>query len=42
VFAATAWLALLCMWIGAVATDLIVDQRAGEPRAANQLSATNL
>lgn len=45
VFAATAWLALLCMWIGAVATDLIVDQRSGEakaPRAANQLSATNL
>ena len=45
VFAATAWLALLCMWIGAVATDLIVDQRTGDERAlgpASQLSATNL
>src|SRR6056297_3197683 len=27
VFAGTAWLALLCMWIGAMMTDLIVDQR---------------
>ena len=26
VFAATAWLALLCMWIGAVLTDWLVDQ----------------
>lgn len=26
VFAATAWLALLCMWIGAMLTDLLVDQ----------------
>ena len=45
VLAATAWLALLCMWIGAVATDLIVDQRASEDNAlgpASQLSATNL
>ena len=29
VFAATAWLALLCMWIGATLTDLLVDQRGG-------------
>ncbi len=29
VFAATAWLALLCMWIGAVATDFVVDQQRG-------------
>ncbi|MGD1876210.1 MAG: YeeE/YedE family protein [Kiloniellaceae bacterium] len=27
-FAMTAWLALTCMWIGAVATDYLVDQRA--------------
>ena len=27
IFAATAWLALLSMWIGAMATDLLVDQR---------------
>lgn len=27
VFAATAWLALVCMWIGAVATDFLLDQR---------------
>ena len=26
IFVATAWLALLCMWIGAVATDFLVDQ----------------
>ncbi|MCE6951485.1 YeeE/YedE family protein [Cereibacter sphaeroides] len=26
IFVATAWLALLCMWIGAVLTDLVVDQ----------------
>ena len=29
VFATTAWLALLCMWIGAALTDFLVDQRAG-------------
>lgn len=28
IFAATAWLALLSMWIGAMATDLVVDQRS--------------
>lgn len=28
VFAATAWLALFCMWIGAIATTLIVDRQA--------------
>jgi uncharacterized membrane protein YedE/YeeE len=27
IFAATAWLALLCMWIGAVVTSRIVDQQ---------------
>ncbi len=26
IFVATAWLALLCMWIGAVITDFLVDQ----------------
>jgi uncharacterized membrane protein YedE/YeeE len=30
IFAATAWLALFCMWIGALATDLIIEQR-GDP-----------
>lgn len=29
IFVATAWLALLCMWIGAGITDLLVDQRGG-------------
>lgn len=30
IFVATAWLALLCMWIGAVITDFLLDQsRAG-------------
>jgi uncharacterized membrane protein YedE/YeeE len=28
IFAATAWLTLFCMWIGAMLTDLVVDQRA--------------
>jgi uncharacterized membrane protein YedE/YeeE len=28
IFAGTAWLALFCMWIGAMVTDLLVDQRA--------------
>ncbi len=27
IFAGTAWLALFCMWIGAVTTDFLVDQR---------------
>ncbi|MBU2980986.1 YeeE/YedE family protein [Lentibacter algarum] len=27
IFAGTAWLALFCMWIGAVVTDYMVDQR---------------
>ncbi len=27
IFAGTAWLALTCMWLGAVAADMIVDQR---------------
>ena len=29
VFAATAWLALFCMWVGAIATDFVVDQVRG-------------
>jgi uncharacterized membrane protein YedE/YeeE len=29
IFAGTAWLALFSMWVGAMATDLIVDQRSG-------------
>lgn len=29
IFAGTAWLALLAMWIGAMLTDLLVDQRGG-------------
>ena len=33
IFAATAWLALLCMWIGAMITDVLVDQRSGVPVA---------
>jgi uncharacterized protein len=33
IFVATAWLALLCMWIGAVITDALVDQ-AGRTVAA--------
>ncbi|MDE4173323.1 YeeE/YedE family protein [Phaeobacter sp. PT47_59] len=28
IFAGTAWLALFCMWVGAMVTDLLVDQRA--------------
>lgn len=28
VFAGTAWLALFCMWIGAMATDILIDQRS--------------
>ena len=33
IFVATAWIALLCMWIGAVITDFLVDQ-AGRTVAA--------
>ncbi len=29
IFAATAWLALFCMWIGAMITDFLVDQKRG-------------
>ena len=29
IFVATAWLALLCMWIGAMATDYLIDQPKG-------------
>lgn len=28
IFVATAWLALFCMWIGAMATDMLIDQRS--------------
>ncbi|SMR70764.1 Sulphur transport [Aliiroseovarius halocynthiae] len=34
IFVGTAWLALLCMWIGAMVTDALVDQRAGLVGAA--------
>lgn len=34
VFAATAWLALFCMWVGAMATDYLLDQRNLSPAAA--------
>ncbi len=30
IFVATAWLALLCMWIGAVITDFVVDQAGAQ------------
>ncbi|REC58690.1 YeeE/YedE family protein [Rhodosalinus sediminis] len=33
IFAATAWTALFCMWIGAMLTDLLVDQRAAAAAA---------
>lgn len=29
IFAGTAWLALFCMWVGAMATDHLIDQRPG-------------
>lgn len=28
IFVGTAWLALFCMWVGAILTDLLLDQRA--------------
>jgi len=34
IFVGTAWLALLCMWIGAMVTDALVDQRAAVGVAA--------
>lgn len=34
IFVGTAWVALTCMWIGAVATDFLVDQRGGRTVAA--------
>lgn len=34
IFVATAWLALLFMWIGAMATDLLIDQRSLRPQTA--------
>lgn len=34
IFVATAWLALLCMWIGAGITDLLVDQTTARRQAA--------
>ena len=33
IFVATAWLALFCMWVGAVITDFVLDQR-GHPATA--------
>ncbi|MGD9864881.1 MAG: YeeE/YedE thiosulfate transporter family protein, partial [Pseudodonghicola sp.] len=29
IFAGTAWAALFCMWIGAMVTDFLVDQKPG-------------
>jgi uncharacterized membrane protein YedE/YeeE len=34
IFVATAWLALLCMWIGAAITDFVVDQGGAHKHAA--------
>jgi uncharacterized membrane protein YedE/YeeE len=34
IFAGTAWLALTCMWIGAVITDYLIDQRGLSPAKA--------
>lgn len=34
IFVGTAWLALLCMWIGAIVTDALVDQRGAVGVAA--------
>lgn len=34
IFVATAWLALLCFWIGAGVTDYLVDQTRGQQAAA--------
>ncbi|WP_197915733.1 YeeE/YedE family protein [Thiosulfatihalobacter marinus] len=34
IFVATAWLALLAMWLGAIATDFLVDQRGNAPAPA--------
>ncbi|MCE5973623.1 YeeE/YedE family protein [Sinirhodobacter sp. WL0062] len=34
VFAGTAWLALFCMWIGAIVTDFLLDQRAPAAQTA--------
>ncbi len=36
VFAATSWLALVAMWAGAMATDLVVDQRGAAQAGANR------
>ncbi|MEQ9694654.1 YeeE/YedE family protein [Shimia sp. SDUM112013] len=34
IFAGTAWCALFCMWIGAMATDILVDQRGARAATA--------
>ncbi len=34
VFAGTAWLALFCMWVGAMTTDILLDQRASRQKTA--------
>ncbi len=36
IFAGTAWLALFCMWVGAMVTDLLVDQRGLKGAAATR------
>jgi len=30
IFAGTAWLALFCMWVGAIITDFLIDQRTAQ------------
>ncbi|CUJ87054.1 putative inner membrane protein [Shimia thalassica] len=34
IFAGTAWAALFCMWIGAMATDILIDQRGPKTATA--------
>ncbi|MDO6479107.1 YeeE/YedE family protein [Shimia thalassica] len=34
IFAGTAWTALFCMWIGAMATDILIDQRGPKTATA--------
>jgi uncharacterized protein len=34
IFAATAWLALFCMWIGAIITDFLIDQSSAQSQTS--------
>ncbi len=40
VFAATAWLALFCMWVGAVLTDFLIDQSNASADVVHGLAQT--